>query len=228
MKQAFLCYNGDNKRKGGPQVNISYQKQLDIIIYSEREKARRPSLLLHSCCAPCSSYVLEYLTAFFDVTVYFFNPNIHPEEEYRRRIEEQKNLIASMKLAGPVGFIEGPYDAPGYFAMVKGLEEEPEGGRRCILCYKLRLDSTARLAWERGFDYFTTTLTISPIKNALVLNEIGSELGLRYGVQYLYSDFKKKGGFQRSVELSRLYGLYRQDYCGCLFSRRMRRKLDMN
>ena len=209
-------------------MNISFQKKLDSILLSMQGRDRRPGLLLHSCCAPCSSYVLEYLTEFFDVTVYYYNPNIHPEQEYRRRAEEQKNLISAMNLSGPVGFIEGSYDSEHFFALTRGLELDAEGGRRCEICYRLRLESAARMAWERGFDYFTTTLTISPMKNAQVLNEIGNQMARQYGVSYLFSDFKKKGGFQRSIELSRQYGLYRQDYCGCVYSLTARRKNDMN
>ena len=189
-----------------------------------RGSAGTPTLLLHSCCAPCSSYVLEYLSRYFKITVFYYNPNIFPEEEYSRRVKEQQRLIGEMPLSNPVRFLEGRFDPAEFYTAVRGLEHLPEGGERCRACFRLRLNETARLASERGFDYFTTTLTISPLKNAAALNEIGEALADEYRVRWLPSDFKKKNGYKRSVELSAKYGLYRQDYCGCVFSRKEREK----
>ncbi len=202
------------------QNKKNYQKELERVLAAEEGKL--PSLFLHSCCAPCSSYVLEYLSRYFLITVFYFNPNIYPEEEYRFRAAEQRRLIAEMKTAQPVQFAEGRFDPSEFYRAVKGLEHIPEGGERCRACFWLRLGEAAREAADRGFDYFTTTLTISPLKNAEALNEIGTELGRAYGVKWLPSDFKKKNGYKRSTELSREYGLYRQDYCGCVFSKRER------
>ena len=197
---------------------MNYQKELEHIIDNLGKENRRPRLLIHSCCAPCSSYVLEYLSEYFQITVYYYNPNIHPREEYIRRVEEQSELIRSMKLSSKVQFCQGDYDPQQYYQAVKGLEKEPEGGSRCFVCYELRLREAAQLAAAEGFDYFTTTLSISPHKNAQKLNEIGEQLAKEYGVSYLPSDFKKKNGYKRSIELSREYNLYRQDYCGCVYS----------
>ena len=197
---------------------MNYQKELEELI--KKLDGVRPRLLLHSCCAPCSSYVLEYLSAYFDITVYYYNPNIYPEEEYNSRVEEQKNLIRSMPLQGRIDFIQGAYRPSEFYELVKGYESLPEGNERCFLCYEKRLGETARLARELDFDYFTTTLSISPLKNALKLAEIGNRLAEEYQVEYLPSDFKKKNGYLRSIELSKEYGLYRQDYCGCVFSLR--------
>ena len=181
---------------------------------------RRPSLLLHSCCGPCSTYVLEYLSRFFDITVFYYNPNIYPADEFFKRGDEQKRLIAAMFPDGSVGFSEGAFDDSNFYETVKGLENVPEGGERCFKCYRLRLEETAQKAAEGGFEYFTTTLSISPHKNAQALNDIGRETAEKYGVKYLFSDFKKKNGYKRSCELSAQYGIYRQDYCGCIFSKR--------
>lgn len=194
----------------------NYQLKLDNII---KNLSSRPRLLLHSCCAPCSSYCMEYLTEHFDITIFYYNPNISPEEEYRRRVEEQKRLIGEMPLKSPVSFIEGEYVPRDFFNITKGKENDTEGGERCFLCYRLRLEKTARLAYENKFDYFTTTLSISPHKNSEKLNEISSQLSEIYNVKNLPSDFKKKGGYKRSIELSKEYDLYRQDYCGCIFSK---------
>lgn len=202
------------------QNKINYQKELDRIL--EKQSGSLPSLLLHSCCAPCSSYVLEYLSEYFNITVFYYNPNIYPEEEYHHRVEEQRRLISEMPLAHPVQFLEGHFDPAEYYDAVRGLEQIPEGGERCHACFRLRLEETARIAAEKGFDCFTTTLTISPLKNASVLNQIGCEAAEKYHTVWLPSDFKKKGGYQRSVCLSREYGLYRQDYCGCVFSKKER------
>ncbi|MDO5381778.1 MAG: epoxyqueuosine reductase QueH [Eubacteriales bacterium] len=178
-----------------------------------------PRLLLHSCCAPCSSRCIEFLSRYFYVTVFYYNPNISYEEEYRKRVEEQIRFIREFPAKYKVDFIEGDYEIHKFYETVKGLEKCQEGGERCFKCYRLRLEKTAKLAKEKGFDYFTTTLTISPLKNSLKLNEIGLELGKQYEVEYLLSDFKKKEGYKRSIELSKEYNLYRQNYCGCIYSK---------
>lgn len=212
-------------------MNRNYAKELDKILQSPGNRGK--TLFLHSCCAPCSSYVLEYLRSFFRITVFYYNPNITSEPEYLHRVEEQKRLIrefnSQLKETGeaeeanreayPIEIIEGDYDKELFFNSVKGLEQCPEGGERCFVCYELRLRETARLAKEREADYFTTTLTISPLKNAAKINEIGERLSGEFGTAFLPSDFKKKNGYKRSVELSKEYDLYRQDYCGCVFSK---------
>ena len=202
----------------------NYQKMLDEILADKRNYGKK--LLLHSCCAPCSSYVLEYLRTFFRITVFYYNPNITEEPEYHKRVEEQKRLIREWNRREDVGkeafsieIIEGDYERELYFERIKGLEACSEGGERCFACFLLRLEKTADLAGKMGADYFTTTLTISPLKNAQKINEIGEQLAKEYGISFLPSDFKKKNGYKRSVELSEEYGLYRQDYCGCIFSR---------
>ena len=199
---------------------INYQKELDKILKRLEEEGRVPTLLIHSCCAPCSSYVLEYLSRYFRITVLYYNPNIYPESEYTKRIIEQQKLIKDMRFQYPVSFLAGKYDKEKFYEMAKGLEGVKEGGVRCFGCYELRLRETARIAAQAGFDYFTTTLSISPLKNAEKLNEIGVKLAEEYGVSYLLSDFKKRNGYKRSIELSKQYGLYRQDYCGCEFSKK--------
>lgn len=181
-----------------------------------------PTLLLHSCCAPCSSYVLEYLSQYFRITVFYYNPNIYPQQEYEMRVREQQEFIRRFPANYPIAFIEGVYDTQRFYEMAKGLETVPEGGERCFRCYELRLQEAGELAREGGFDYFTTTLSISPLKNAEKLNEIGVRIGEELGVSYLQSDFKKKNGYKRSTELSKEYGMYRQDYCGCIYSYRER------
>lgn len=197
---------------------MNYQKELDKLLAQLEKEERVPSLLLHSCCAPCSSYVLEYLGQYFNITVFYYNPNIFPESEYTKRILEQQTLIGQKRVKYPVSFIAGSYDKDRFYEMAKGLEHVKEGGERCLKCYELRLRESAWIAKSGGFDYFTTTLSISPMKNAARLNEIGLRLQEEYGVNYLISDFKKKNGYKRSIELSKEYGLYRQDYCGCEFS----------
>ena len=197
---------------------MNYQKELDKLLAQLEKEERVPSLLLHSCCAPCSSYVLEYLGQYFNITVFYYNPNIFPESEYTKRILEQQTLIGQMRVKYPVSFIAGSYDKDRFYEMAKGLEHVKEGGERCLKCYELRLRESAWIAKSGWFDYFTTTLSISPMKNAARLNEIGLRLQEEYGVNYLISDFKKKNGYKRSIELSKEYGLYRQDYCGCEFS----------
>ena len=203
-------------------MNRNYQKEMEKVIGCLEEEEKVPKLLLHSCCAPCSSYVLEYLSQYFEITVFYYNPNIFPEEEFYKRIREQERLIREMPAKYPVHFIAGNYDSEKFYAMAKGLEQVPEGGERCFKCYELRLREAAKVAAAGGFDYFTTTLSISPLKNAAKLNEIGERLAAEYQVAYLPSDFKKKNGYKRSTELSREYGLYRQDYCGCIFSKKER------
>ena len=201
---------------------MNYQKELEKLIDQLEKENKVPRLLLHSCCAPCSSYVLEYLSKYFEITVFYYNPNIFPENEYTKRILEQQMLIQDMKFQHPVSFLAGNYDRDRFREMAKGLEHLKEGGERCFKCYELRLEESARIAKEAGFDYYTTTLSISPLKNAEKLNVIGNEVGAKYGVKYLQSDFKKKNGYKRSIELSNEYGLYRQDYCGCEYSYRDR------
>lgn len=197
---------------------INYQKELDKVIESLSQQEKVPTLLLHSCCAPCSSYVLEYLSNYFGITVFYYNPNIYPDEEYEMRVREQQRFIRAFPAKHPIDFIEGAYDKERFYEMARGLEAVPEGGQRCFQCYELRLREAGELAKARGFDYFTTTLSISPMKNAEKLNEIGLRLAEELGVSYLCSDFKKRNGYKRSTELSREYGMYRQDYCGCVFS----------
>lgn len=198
---------------------INYQKKLDAFLAGLESV---PHLFLHSCCAPCSSYVLEYLSQYMEITVFYYNPNISPKEEYQTRVQEQKRLVGTMETICPIHFVEGNYNPEYFYTAVKGHEEDKEGQERCFICYKLRLEEAARMAKEGGYDYFTTTLSISPLKNAAKLNEIGGQLAKEYHIPYLYSDFKKKNGYKRSIELSEKYGLYRQNYCGCVYSRRER------
>lgn len=201
-------------------IKKNYSLILEDTLKKLQSENRRPKLLLHACCAPCSSYVLEYLSAFFDITVFFYNPNISPQSEYTFREQELMRLIKEMPLPPNIKMISAEYDPEDFYNMAKGLEELPEGGDRCKKCYRLRLSKTAQAAKENGFDYFSTTLSISPYKNAEWLNTIGAEEGKLFGVEYLFSDFKKKNGYKRSCELSEQYGLYRQNYCGCEFSKR--------
>ncbi len=205
----------------------NYQKELDSIIKSITENEARPRLLLHACCAPCSSYCLEYLSEYFDITVLFYNPNLYPETEYVKRAKEEERLIETVNSKSDdegkkIKLVVSDFDSNEFYDKVKGLENCKEGGDRCHECFTLRLEKAARYAAENGFDFFTTTLTISPLKNARLLNEIGERAGEKFGVKHLPSDFKKKGGYQRSIVLSREYGLYRQNYCGCVFSQRDR------
>jgi len=197
----------------------NYQLILDKTINTECMGEKRPSLLIHACCAPCSSYVLEYLSRYFDITVFFYNPNISPEDEHEFRSAELIRLINEMGLSETVRFIKGPYQPEKFSEISEGLEDLPEGGARCAKCYALRLDETARIAAEGGYDFFVTTLSISPHKNADWLNSIGCAKAEEYGVRYLTSDFKKRNGYKRSCELSEIYGLYRQNYCGCEYSK---------
>lgn len=200
----------------------NFQRELDSLIEKNQQNGTVPSLLLHSCCAPCSSYCLSYLSEFFRITLLYYNPNIYPEEEYFKRVEEQKRLIDEMEFKNPVSFVEGNFDPKEFYNSVKGLEGIREGGERCFKCYELRLREAAEYAKNGCFDYFTTTLSISPLKNAQKINEIGERLAEEYGVKHLPSDFKKKEGYKKSTLLSKEYGLYRQDYCGCIFSKKER------
>lgn len=198
---------------------INYQRELDKIISRIQENGKPKTLLLHSCCAPCSSYVLKYLSECFKITLLYFNPNISPKDEYDKRVAEQKRLIEELPVRYPVTFIAGRYEPDEFYGAVRGLEKEPEGGARCFVCYELRLREAAKYARDGGFDYFTTTLSISPLKDAAKINQIGEKVGAEYGVAHLPSDFKKKEGYKQSVELSREYNLYRQNFCGCVYSR---------
>lgn len=196
---------------------MNYQQKLEEIL--EKESNHLPTLLLQACCAPCSSYVLEYLSSHFKITILYYNPNIMNEKEYQKRLSEVERLIHTMPLANPVTILPCEHEVSEFLKIAKGKEDLKEGSERCYDCYKLRLEKTARLAKEHHFDYFGTTLSISPYKSATWLNEIGESLAKEYGVPYLYADFKKKNGYKRSIELSHVYGLYRQDYCGCIYSR---------
>ncbi len=204
--------------------SINYQKELDKLIDNLIEENKVPKLMLHSCCAPCSSYVIEYLSDFFDITVFYYNPNISEQKEYSHRVEEQKRLINSMPVKHKVNFLEGDYNSEEFLANVQGYEDCLEGGARCAICFKMRLLETAKKAIEYNSDYFATTLTISPLKNSNLINNIGLDIAQRYGLSYLCTDFKKKNGYKRSIELSREYDLYRQNYCGCKFSKMQREK----
>lgn len=200
--------------------SIPYQKQLDTLLDTLTAQQTRPTLLLHSCCAPCSSYTLQYLSRYFHITLLYYNPNISPAAEFDLRAEELTRLIGEMPLANPVNCVVGHYDPAEFAAIAKGHENDPEGSERCTACFHLRLEESAKYAKENGYDYFTTTLSISPLKDAKRLNQIGGELAEQYGVPYLFSDFKKREGYKRSIQLSAEYGLYRQDYCGCAYSKR--------
>ena len=204
---------------------MNFQKEMDNLILKNKENNIVPTLLLHACCAPCSSYVLEYLSDYFKITVFYYNPNISPESEYKYRLEEEKRLISQLNTKYPVSIIDSEYNPNTFFSAVKGLEKEVEGGERCNVCFKLRLEETAKLCKEQGFDYFATTLTISPLKNANNINAIGSDLAQKYQVNYLPSDFKKKNGYKRSTELSKQFNLYRQNFCGCVFSKVMKEEM---
>ncbi len=197
---------------------INYQRKLDVIIDGIVKEGTAPSLLLHACCAPCSSYCLIYLAKYFNITAFYYNPNITSSSEYYKRMDELKRLIGELRTEHEISFMQGKYEPEKFIEISKGLEDEPEGGSRCRLCYELRQREAARVAAGRGFDYFTTTLSISPLKDAQALNEIGLKLQDEYNVKYLLSDFKKKGGYQKSIEYSKKYSLYRQNYCGCIFS----------
>ena len=208
----------------------NYQKELENII-GELPQGHRPRLLLHSCCAPCSSYCIEYLASYFDIRLYYYNPNISPEEEYMKRAGELERLVEQMYergalRPGSVEAVRGSYEPQLFYEMTRGMEELPEGGERCYRCYEQRMESAARYAADEHFDYYTTTLSISPMKNPVWINEIGERLGDKYGIRHLPSEFKKKGGYQRSIQLSAEYELYRQNFCGCVFSQRDALKRD--
>ncbi len=194
----------------------NYQKELSELLLTLENKQTKPKLLMHSCCAPCSSYVMEYLSSHFDMTMFFYNPNISSAEEYEKRRKELSRLVEHY----PVKLELGDYEPSRFYDAVKGMEKLPEGGERCFVCYELRMREAAKMASVNGYDYFTTTLSISPHKNAQKINEIGEKLAVEYGVGHLPSDFKKRNGYKRSIELSKEYELYRQDYCGCVFSKR--------
>ncbi len=196
----------------------NYQLELDNIINNIQKNNLTPSLLLHSCCAPCSSYTIEYLSKYFKITVFYYNPNIFPKDEYITRLKEQKKFLNIFPAINTIDFIEGNYDYKKFINISKGLELEPEGGKRCLKCYELRLLATAEIAHQKNFDYFTSTLSISPLKDSQILNELGEKISKKYNINYLYSDFKKRNGFKRSIELSKIYNLYRQQYCGCIYS----------
>lgn len=198
---------------------INYQLELDKIINKIEGENTTKSLLLHSCCAPCSSYVLSYLNRYFNITVFYYNPNITNREEYLKRKQEQIRLISELPAENKINIIDADYNPEKFFEITKGLEDCREGGERCFKCYELRLKATAEAAKENDFDYFCTTLTISPLKNAQKINEIGHMLGDEYEIPFLPSDFKKKDGFKKSIELSSIYNLYRQNYCGCIYSK---------
>lgn len=197
---------------------INYQKELDKVI--ENLNGSVPKLFLHSCCAPCSSYTLEYLSNYFDITVYYYNPNISPKQEFDKRFNEQKRLIDSLPAKHKIKLVEGEYNYDDFLNTAKGLENVAEGGERCFKCYRMRLESTAKIAKAQGYDYFCTTLSISPLKNSRKINEIGYETAEKYGIKWLPSDFKKREGYKRSIELSKEYNLYRQNFCGCVYSKK--------
>lgn len=194
----------------------------NTLMEQEIEKIKKtnviPNLLLHSCCAPCSSHVIDTLSPYFNITILYYNPNIEPYDEYIKRKKEEKRFINQYPNINKLNIIDCDYDNDKYHEIIKGLEQEKEGGARCIKCYYLRLEKTARLAKENKYDYFATTLTVSPLKNSTKLNEIGEKLSKQQDIKYLYSDFKKKNGYKHSIELSKQYDLYRQDYCGCIYS----------
>ena len=196
---------------------VNRQFELDALLDGFVRAGRRPRLLLQSCCGPCSSYVLDYLSRFLDITVLFYNPNIWPPAEYEKRLDTQRQLLRAASFPG-VTLRPASYDPRVFFAAAAGLEQAPEGGSRCAVCFRLRLEETAKQAAAGGFDFFGTTLTVSPHKNAALINAIGQDAADKYGVRWLPSDFKKRGGYLASIRLSRTYGLYRQNYCGCKFS----------
>ena len=202
-------------------VSMNYQIKLDEIINA---LDYRPKLLLHACCAPCSSYVIEYLSNYFDITILYYNPNIYPEKEYTRRRDELKNFLPRFNLKNNIALIEDKYNPDEYYNAVRGLEKMGEKSKRCYECYTLRMERAAKYASNNNYDYFTTTLSISPYKVSSWINEIGEKLEKKYNVKYLYSDFKKKNGYKRSLEISKEYNLYRQDYCGCVYSKEERLK----
>jgi predicted adenine nucleotide alpha hydrolase (AANH) superfamily ATPase len=216
LTSGFVCI----KMQDMEEKNRNYQKELDRILEQLDREGEHPRLLLHSCCAPCSTYCLEYLSGHFEITDYYYNPNITEKAEYELRTREMQRLIHEQEHKFPVTYVEGAYEPEKFFQAVRGLEDCPEGGRRCEKCFRLRLQNAVEYAAAHAFPYVTTTLTISPMKDARLLNSIGEELANKYGIRWLPSIFRKKGGYQRSVFLTGKYGLYRQNYCGCVFSKR--------
>lgn len=202
---------------------INYQKELEKILEQIKREDQTPSLLLHSCCAPCSSYTIEYLSDYFKITVFYYNPNISPKEEYEKRKAEQIRFISQIKTKNEVRFLDSDYNAEEFFEIAKGYEECREGGQRCFRCYELRMRKTAQLAKQNGYDYFCTTLSISPLKNSQKINEIGKCIENDLKVLWLPSDFKKREGYKRSIELSKEYNLYRQNFCGCIYSKEIKK-----
>jgi len=201
-------------------MKTNYNLVMESIIETIKKEEKKPKLLLHTCCAPCSSAVIKRLSEFFQITVFYYNPNIEPKEEYQKRKEEQKRFLKERK--EPINFLDCDYEKEEFEKISKGLEQEKEGGARCPLCFRLRLEKTAQVAKEKNFDFFGTSLTVSPYKNEQTLNQIGEYLEKEYRISFLYSDFKKKNGYKESIELSKKYNLYRQDYCGCRFSKEQR------
>ena len=201
---------------------MNYNKEMENILESLKKDNKVPKLLLHSCCAPCSSHVISVLTDYFDITILYYNPNIEPFEEYEKRKQEEIRFIEQYPNKNKLDIIDCDYDNILFKKMSEGLEQEKEGGARCVKCYHLRLDKTASMASELNYDYFATTLTVSPLKNSEKLNTIGKFLETKYNIKYLVSDFKKKEGYKHSIELAKEYDLYRQDYCGCIYSKQQR------
>ena len=203
---------------------MNYQKKMEDIIKESQKNNLVPTILLHSCCAPCSSHVIDVLSKNFNITILYYNPNIEPYEEYLKRKEEEIRFIKEYNNTNRLDIIDCDYDNEKYHELVKGLEDCKEGGNRCFKCYRMRLEYTAIKAKELNYDYFGTTLTVSPYKNSQKLNEIGEELEKKYNIKYLYSDFKKNNGYKHSIEMSKEYNLYRQNYCGCIYSQRKNEK----
>lgn len=205
-------------------MNINYHK----LCLEEISKLEHPKkILLHSCCAPCSSYVITFLSNFFDITILYYNPNIYPKEEYNKRKEEQIKLINSLNTKNNLKYLDCDYENEVYNNAISGYENCHEGGSRCNICFNLRLEKTAKLAKENKFDYFCTTLTVSPHKNSKIINQIGEEISKKYNIKWLYSDFKKNEGYKQSIDLSKKYELYRQNYCGCIYSKKERKKQEL-
>lgn len=207
---------------------MNYNKVMEEEISKIVAEGKKPSVLLHSCCAPCSSHVIATLTPYFDITILYYNPNIEPYEEYEKRKQEEIRFINEYPNQNKLTIMDCDHDNKLYHETIKGLEQEKEGGARCIKCYYLRLDKTAQIAKDKKYDYFATTLTVSPLKNSNKLNEIGEYLSKKYNIKYLFSDFKKKNGYKHSIELSKEYNLYRQDYCGCIYSKEQREQQKAN
>ena len=205
-------------------MNINYHK-ICLEEISKLEKV--PTILLHSCCAPCSSYVISFLSQYFNITILYYNPNISPQEEYEKRKKEQIRLIKELKTKNKLDYLDCDYDNELYNELIKGYETESEGGSRCSICFKMRLEKTAKLAKENNYDYYCSTLTVSPHKNSKTINEIGETIANKHNIKWLYSDFKKNEGFKQSITLSKKYDLYRQDYCGCIYSKKAKEKQEI-